>query len=85
MGRKYTAGPWVVHPTGGAQHGFTIADVDDNWKVIAENPSEAGNARLIASAPEMIQELVSLRKLLKIEGYQNTAKLDDLITTAGVT
>ncbi len=49
---KHTPGPWRVRRKN-TLYDFTIADVDDNWKVTANGPSEPGNARLIAAAPEL--------------------------------
>ena len=72
----HTPGPWTVRPTRGTQFDFTIADVDDNFKITATNPSESGNARLIASAPFMLDHLNNIFYGL---AYDDDTSLDQLV------
>lgn len=75
MKTTHTPGPWAtidgdgeyiiktIAPAG--RNGYTIADVFSHFE--ATNPEAEANARLIASAPELLEALQECVKALELE------------------
>lgn len=69
---KHTPGPWyVMEPTGcvvhddGDVHGLLVADLDPSWTVQGRGRMLA-NARLIAAAPELLNELQLAHRIIAV-------------------
>lgn len=46
--QEHTATPYFIHDKNtSTDWGFTVADVDDNFKIVSAEPSESGNAEFI--------------------------------------
>jgi len=92
MSKEYTSGKWEVQKGAGGltyivADGAVLATVDsleDGIDNDAKRKEAEANARLIASAPDMIAELVILRAFLITQGNQNVSRLNDLIDRARV-
>ena len=70
--KKWTPGPWFAcRPE---DLGVTVAKLDNEWWVKCDQPVEPGvqNARLIAAAPDLVEELEHARETIQAlirEGY----------------
>jgi hypothetical protein len=71
---KHTPGPWHVHEGGDNLASFFVDSAKEGSVCkIAVNHHEEANARLIATAPEMLEELRECRKeLLGASSYLAT-------------
>lgn len=65
MNTQHTPGPWVAYPTGLARSGLPEYQIhwSDIGECVAETVHGDENARLIAAAPELLEALISARKL----------------------
>ncbi len=79
----HTQGPWQVDGTVIR----TAGPANRSWRYIAtvakegtrEHPMDAGNARLIAAAPDMLEALVNAERLLRaVHGYSQNNTADSV-------
>ena len=69
---KHTPGPWVVGPVddtvvthlGKDGRRYEIAQIDGDYNSPDEWPVMEANARLIATAPDLLRELIDIHRLL---------------------
>jgi hypothetical protein len=74
---QYTPGPWqaVLDPCPTTKNRWLVEKRDGRWKTfIAEVYADPANARLIASAPELLEALTMLLKAIDDLGLEGYAK-----------
>ena len=58
---KHTPGPWTIREPNGAGHGVSIPEIGAWFGTMAWAPETMANARLCASAPDLLEALEELR------------------------
>ena len=65
MTTQHTPGPWYPHPTAGHEtHGQSAIASEVSGKTVAIAYDGGADARLLASAPELLEELCNAREWL---------------------
>lgn len=89
MGAKHTDGPWAFE-CGDHSHRYVhVTDADDrtvHYKYAAAGPNEAArdeaNARLIASAPDLLEALKRMVEIDDDEVVMDTASVKERLSAA---
>ena len=79
---KFTQGPWKSDWVGEKPHGAAVVWIPDsstcNERVEVHTSNARANARLIASAPELLEQCKFLEKVLASTDHSSSPKLAEL-------